>query len=81
MQIANLAPYLSVAEIILAVVIVALVLIQSKGSDLGGFLGGGGDQYRTRRGVEAGMFRVTIGFFVLFFVLTLFTFIALGQAG
>lgn len=81
MDIARLAPYLSVAEIVLAVVVVALVLLQSKGSDLGGFLGGGGEQYRTRRGMEASMFRVTIGFFVAFFILTLFTFISLGQAG
>jgi preprotein translocase subunit SecG len=82
MDIGNFAPYLSVAEIILAIVVIGLVLLQSKGSDLGGFLGGadtGG--FRTRRGVEASLYRVTIGFFVAFFICTVLTFIALGQAG
>lgn len=76
----NLAPYLSVMEIVLALVVTVLVLMTSKGSDLSGFLGGGADQFRTRRGVEASMFRLTIGLFIVFFLLTIVTFIALGQA-
>ena len=83
MNLQPLAPYLSIAEIILAVVVTVLVLIQSKGSDLGGFLGGGGGDtggYRTRRGVEATLHRMTIWFCVAFFVVTLLTFIAWGQA-
>ena len=49
------APYLSIIEIILGVALTALVLLQAKGQDLGGFLGGGGDSgaFRTRRGVES----------------------------
>jgi preprotein translocase subunit SecG len=83
MSLQPLAPYLSIAEIILAVVLTVLVLLQSKGSDLGGFMGGGGDTgggYRTKRGVEATLHRVTIYFSIAFFVLTLLTFIAWGQA-
>ena len=81
MNLQPLAPYLSIAEIILAVVIIVLVLLQSKGSDLG-LLGGGSTDtsYRTKRGVEATMYRLTIYFSVAFFVLTLITFIAWGQA-
>lgn len=78
-----LAPYLSIAEIILAVVLIVLVLVQSKGSDLGGFLGGAGDSggtYRTKRGMEATMHKVTIYFCIAFFILTFITFIAWGQA-
>ena len=44
MSLQPLAPYLSIAEIILAVVLIVLVLLQSKGSDLGGFMGGGGGE-------------------------------------
>ncbi|MCO5183248.1 MAG: preprotein translocase subunit SecG [Anaerolineae bacterium] len=69
-----------IIEIILAIVIIVLVLTQSKGADLGGFLGGGGGeaQVRTRRGVEALMHRVTIIFMVVFFINTLFTFFLWG---
>ena len=77
------APYLSVIEIILAVGLTVLVLLQTKGSDLGGFLGGGGGDssgtFRTRRGVEATMHRLTIIVSVLFFVNTFLAFIAWGQ--
>lgn len=77
------APYLSAAEIILAVTLTVLVLMQTKGSDLGGFLGGSGDSsssFRTRRGVEATIHKVTIYLAVLFFICTFFVFLAWGQA-
>ena len=57
------APYLSIILIILGIALTALVLIQSKGQDLGGFLGGGGGDsgaFRTRRGVEVVLHRLTI---------------------
>jgi preprotein translocase subunit SecG len=81
MNLQALAPYLSVIEIILAVVLTVLVLLQTKGSDLGGFLGGSGDSggsFRTRRGVEATMHRFTIVVSVLFFVNTILAFLAWG---
>jgi preprotein translocase subunit SecG len=83
MNLAPFAPYLSVIEIVLSVAIVALVLLQSKGSDLAGFLGGGGESAgsRTRRGVEATMHRVTIYTAIAFFIFTFLTFISLGQTG
>lgn len=82
MNIQPLAPYLSVAEIILAIALTVLVLLQTKGSDLGGFFGGSGDSspgFRTRRGVEATMHKVTIYLSILFFIITLFAFVAWGQ--
>lgn len=81
MNISAMAPYLSVIEIILAVVLTILVLMQTKGSDLGGFLGGGGGEggsFRTRRGVEATMHRLTIIVSVLFFANTILAFLAWG---
>lgn len=81
MNLQPLAPYLAIIEIILAVVLTALVLMQTKGSDLGGFLGGGGDSsgtFRTRRGVEATMHRLTIIVAVLFFTNTILAFLAWG---
>jgi preprotein translocase subunit SecG len=82
MDLSRFALYFSAAEIIIAVVLVVLVLLQTKGSDLGGFMGGDTSTgYRTRRGMDATMHRVTIGFSVAFFVCTVLTFIALGQTG
>lgn len=81
MNLQALAPYVSVIEIILAIVLTILVLMQTKGSDLGGFLGGGGGDagsFRTRRGVEATMHRLTIIVSVLFFANTILAFLAWG---
>jgi preprotein translocase subunit SecG len=83
MSLQPLAPYLGIAEIILAIALTVLVLLQTKGADLGGFLGGSGDSsgsFRTRRGVEATMHKVTIACAVAFFVCTIFSFLAWGQA-
>ncbi|RMG96756.1 MAG: preprotein translocase subunit SecG [Chloroflexi bacterium] len=82
MDLQPLAPYLGVAEIILAVTLTVLVLLQTKGSDLGGFFGGSGDMsgsFRTRRGVEATMYRLTIYCAILFFIVTILAFLAWGQ--
>ncbi len=76
------AQYLSVIEIILGIVLTVLVLLQTKGSDLGGFMGGSSDtssSFRTRRGIEATLHRVTILVAVLFFICTFFAFLAWGQ--
>ena len=78
------APYLGIAEIILAIALTVLVLLQTKGSDLGGMLGGGSDSsgsFRTRRGVEQTLHQITIYTSVAFFVVTVFAFLAWGQAG
>jgi protein translocase SecG subunit len=82
MDLSAFAPYFSVAEIVIAIVLTILVLLQTKGSDLGGFMGGDTRTgYRTKRGMDATMHRVTIGFAVAFFLCTVLTFISLGQAG
>lgn len=77
------APYLSIILIILSITLTVLVVVQAKGSDLGGFMGGGGGDmgggFRTRRGVEATLHRVTIITAVLFFLVTFFSFLAWGQ--
>jgi preprotein translocase subunit SecG len=81
MDLGPFAPYLGITEIILAIVLVALVLLQAKGTDLGGFMGGDSSSgYRTRRGIEVTLYRATIGFSVAFFICTLLTFVAFGQA-
>lgn len=79
MNLAPFGPFLSIIEIVLAVALVVLVVIQSKGSDLG-FIGGGDNSsgYRTKRGLEATMHKVTIALSIVFFIVTFLTFLALG---
>ncbi len=59
--------YFNLAEIIVAVVLIIVVLIQVKGAGSGLF-GSGQSSYRTRRGVERLLFQFTLvlgGVFVL----------------
>ena len=60
--------YLYIIQIIISVALIAAVLLQTKGSGLGGIFGGQGAVYTSRRGVERTIFNVTIGLAVAFFV-------------
>ena len=60
--------YLYIIQIIISVALVAAVLLQTKGSGLGGIFGGQGAVYTSRRGVEKTIFNITIGLAVTFFV-------------
>ena len=63
---------LTIAEIIVAIILIVLILIQERSSGLSGVLGGfGGTPYQTRRGMEKLIFRATIGAGVLFFLLAI----------
>lgn len=62
---------LQVIQIIISVTLIILVLLQTKGSGLGGIFGGDGGVYRTRRGVEKTMYQATIGLAIFFFVISL----------
>ena len=81
MNIQAFAPYVGIIEIILAVVMTVLVLMQTKGGGLGSFMGGSdsGGGFRTRRGVEATMHKVTIALSIVFFLNTIVAFLAWGQ--
>jgi len=73
-----LLTYLYVIQIIISVALVAAVLLQTKGSGLGGIFGGQGAVYKSRRGVEKTIFNVTIGLSVAFFVFATITVILAG---
>lgn len=63
--------FLSIAQILLGVVLVASVLLQSRGEELGGVFGGAQSVYQTRRGVDRLLFTLTILIAILFFVLAI----------
>ena len=57
---------LNIIQIVTAILLVVFVLLQQRGSGLGGAFGGGGEVYQTKRGVEKGLFFATIITGVLF---------------
>lgn len=66
---------LSLAQIILAVLITAAILLQAQGSGLGTTWGGGGETYHTKRGLEKVLFAFTIIAILLFAALSLMSLI------
>jgi preprotein translocase subunit SecG len=65
-----LSNYLIIAQIVVAVVLIAVLLLQVKGGGLGGIFGQPDSVYRTRRGIEKSLFQFTIGLVVLFIILS-----------
>ncbi|MCS7055238.1 MAG: preprotein translocase subunit SecG [Thermoflexales bacterium] len=63
--------FLSIAQILLGVALIAAVLLQSKGEELGGVFGGAQGIYQTRRGIDRMLFTITIFIAIAFFVLAL----------
>ena len=63
--------YLSVAQIILAVALILIILLQVRGGGLGGIFGQADTVYRTRRGMEKTMFQLTVVLAVLFIIIAI----------
>jgi preprotein translocase subunit SecG len=55
-----LATYLFVAQILVAAALIATVLFQLRGGGIGGIFGQADSVYRTRRGIESTLLRLTI---------------------
>jgi preprotein translocase subunit SecG len=56
---------------ILAAALIASILLQQRGTGLGGAFGGEVTAYRSRRGIERTLFRLTIVLAVLFVLFSL----------
>ncbi len=65
--------YFNVAQIVLAVALIAVILLQVRGGGLGGIFGQPDSVYRTKRGVEKTLFQLTIVLVVLFVILSVVT--------
>ena len=64
---------LNIAQILLSVALIVIVLFQVRGGGLGGIFGQQSGVYRTRRGVEKLLFRLTIIFVAAFLVISILT--------
>lgn len=62
---------LNVAQIVLAVLLVASILLQAKGTGLGAAFGGGGTVAHTKRGFEKTLHTTTVVIAIIFFVVAL----------
>lgn len=61
---------INIMMIIISVVLIALLLFQTKGSAFGGQFGSGGESIqRTRRGFEKTLFNFTVGIAVFFVIM------------
>ncbi len=61
-------------ELLVAIILIALLVVQARGGGLGGIFGGWGTPtYRTRRGIERTLFRLTIILAALFVVIAIVT--------
>lgn len=62
----NLVSIFQISIIVSAVLVVLLILLQQRGASLGAGLGGTGELYTTRRGIDKSLFNATIIFAVIF---------------
>ena len=70
--------YVNLIQIIVSIALIAVILIQAKGSGLGGIFGGDSSIYKTRRGVEKTLFQATIGLAVVFFAISILSVLLAG---
>ena len=62
---------LDITQIILAVLLVGAILLQARGSGLGGAFGGDNNVFLTKRGIEKRLFQATVVIAILFFLVAL----------
>ncbi|MSQ24092.1 MAG: preprotein translocase subunit SecG [Chloroflexi bacterium] len=66
-----LVPYLNVAQIVVAVCLIIVVLLQSRGTGFASGFSSDSSIFRTRRGFELVLFQFTIGLAVVFVLLAI----------
>ena len=64
-------PVLAAGQLIVSVALAFAILLQSRGSGLGGTFGGDSAVYRSRRGIERRLWQFTIALIVLFVLFSL----------
>ena len=62
--------YLYVAQIVVALALILVALLQVRGGGLGGIFGQADTVYRTKRGVEKTLFQLTIALVIIFIILS-----------
>ncbi len=66
-------PYLQIVQIIVAIALIVVILLQTPTMGLGGIFGGDSSVARSRRGVEKTLYQITIALSVAFFLISVIT--------
>ncbi|MBM3139914.1 MAG: preprotein translocase subunit SecG [Chloroflexi bacterium] len=66
----ELRHFLALAQILISSLMIVLVLLQVRGTGFGAALGGQDYSFRTRRGIQRSLHRVTIGVVVVFLLIS-----------
>jgi preprotein translocase subunit SecG len=69
---------LAIGQLIVAVALIFAILLQARGSGLGGTFGGDSAVYRSRRGIERRLWQFTIALIVLFALFSLAAYLFVG---
>lgn len=64
----DFANYINLAQMLISIVLIVVVLLQARGTDVSEMFGGGGggSTFRTRRGLEKTLFQLTIILAIIF---------------
>ena len=65
--------YLIIAQILVAIALILVVLLQVRGGGLGGIFGQPDSVYRTRRGVEKSLLQITIALAIIFVIFSIWS--------
>ncbi len=71
-------PVLAAGQLIVSVALIFSVLLQARGSGLGGTFGGDSSVYRSRRGIERRLWQFTIALMLLFVLFSIAAYILAG---
>ena len=64
--------YINLIQIVVSVALITVILLQAKGSGLGGIFGGDSSSiYKTRRGIEKTLYQATVALSVVFFAISI----------
>ena len=63
--------YLYIAQIVVAIALILVAMLQVRGGGLGGIFGQADTVFRTKRGVERTLFQLTIVLAVIFIILSI----------
>lgn len=67
----NTQKILLISQIVVCAILVVSVLLQNRAEGLGKMFGGGGEVFRTKRGLEKVLYYLTIGLIVVLVIMSL----------
>ena len=71
-------PVLAVGQLIVSIALTFSILLQSRGTGLGGTFGGDSAVYRSRRGIERRLWQFTVVLIILFSLFSLSAYVLTG---